>query len=138
MTKAQELGKLAEDIAAEYVLSLGWQVLARNVKNQHGELDIIAADPTVGGHVLISKPQELVIIEVRCRTIGKIQSPFDSIGPKKLNSLIKSSREFIDKIEWKNFWRIDIIGIIMKDKENKNDWELEHIRDITAGMNILS
>ncbi len=131
MTKAQELGRLAEDIAAEYVLSLGWQVLARNVKNQHGELDIIAAD-------LISKPQELVIIEVRCRTIGKIQSPFDSIGPKKLNSLVKSSREFIDKIEWKNFWRIDIIGIIMKDKENKNDWELEHIRDITAGMNILS
>ena len=132
MTKAQELGKFAEDIAAEYVLSLGWKVLARNVKNQHGELDIIAAD-------LKSKPQELVIIEVRCRTIGKIQSPFDSIGPRKLNTLIKASREFIDKIEWENFWRIDIIGITMKDnKNNNNDWELEHIRDITASMNILS
>ncbi|MBR2207677.1 MAG: YraN family protein [Synergistaceae bacterium] len=132
MTNAQELGKFAEDIAAEYVLSLGWKVLARNVKNQHGELDIVAAD-------LNSKPQELVIIEVRCRTIGKIQSPFDSIGPRKLNTLIKASREFIDKIEWENFWRIDIIGITMKDnKNNNNDWELEHIRDITAGMNVLS
>ena len=131
MTKAQKLGKFAEDIAAEYVLSLGWKVLARNVKNQHGELDIIAAD-------LKSKPQELVIIEVRCRTIGKIQSPFDSIGPRKLNTLIKASREFIDKIEWENFWRIDIIGITMKDNKNNNDWELEHIRDITASMNILS
>ena len=131
MTEAQELGKFAEDIAAEYVLSLGWKVLARNVKNKHGELDIVAAD-------LNSKPQEIVIIEVRCRTIGKIQSPFDSIGPKKLNSLIKSSREFIDEIEWEKFWRIDIIGITMKDKNNKNDWELEHIRDITAGMDVLS
>lgn len=131
MTKAQELGKFAEDIAAEYVLSLGWKILARNVKNQHGELDIIAAD-------LKSKPQELVIIEVRCRTIGKIQSPFDSIGPKKLNALIKSSREFVDEIEWESFWRIDIIGITMNGKEIKNDWQLEHIRDITAGMNVLS
>ena len=131
MTKAQELGKFAEDIAAEYVLSLGWKILARNLKNQHGELDIIAAD-------LKSKPQELVIIEVRCRTIGKIQSPFDSIGPKKLNALIKSSREFVDEIEWESFWRIDIIGITMNGKEIKNDWQLEHIRDITAGMNVLS
>ena len=131
MTEAQELGKFAEDVAAEYVLSLGWKILARNVKNKHGELDIIAAD-------LKSKPQEIVIIEVRCRTIGKIQSPFDSVGPKKLNSLIKSSREFIDEIEWEKFWRIDIIGITMKDKKDKNGWELEHIRDITAGMDVLS
>ena len=131
MTKAQELGKLAEDIAAEYILSLGWKVLARNVKNQNGELDIIAVDCQSGS-------QELVIIEVRCRTIGKIQSPFDSIGPRKLNTLLKSSREFVDEIEWENFWRIDIIGIIMKDKNNNDDYELEHIRDITAGMNVIS
>ena len=131
MTHAQELGKFAEDIAAEYVLSLGWKILARNVKIPPGELDIVAAD-------LNSKPQELIMIEVRCRTIGKIQPPFDSIGPRKLNALIKSSREFVDKIEWQNFWRIDVIGIIMNGKENKNDYELQHIRDITAGMNILS
>ena len=133
MTHAQELGKLAEDIAAEYVLSLGWTVLARNVKIPPGELDIVAAD-------LNSKPQELIIIEVRCRTIGKIQPPLDSIGPRKLNALIKSSREFVDKIEWQNFWRIDIIGITVsgKENENKNDYELQHIRDITAGMNVES
>ncbi len=131
MTEAQELGKFAEDVAAEYILSSGWKILARNVKNQHGELDIIAID-------LKSQPQELVIIEVRCRTIGKVQSPFDSIGPKKLNSLIKSSRKFVDEIEWEKFWRIDIIGITMKEQNNYSNWELEHIRDITSGMNVLS
>ena len=127
MTHSQELGKFAEDVAAEYVISLGWKILARNLKNKNGELDIIAIDS-----------QELVIIEVRCRTIGKIQSPFDSIGPRKLNTLIKSSREFIDEIEWDGFWRIDIIGIIMKEKKDFQNWELKHIKDITAGMNILS
>ena len=92
MTKAQELGKFAEDIAAEYLISLGWKVLARNFKNKHGELDIIAADVS-------SKPEELVIVEVRCRSVGKVQSPFDSIGPRKLRTLVQSSMEFINEIE---------------------------------------
>ena len=105
--------------------------MARNFKLQYGELDIIATDTK-------SNPEEIVIVEVRCRTLGKIQSPFDSIGPKKLNALIKSSREFINQIEWDSFWRIDVIGVTMKDKDNRDAWDLEHIRDITAGMNVLS
>ena len=131
MTKAQELGFFAENKAAEYLLSLGWHVLARNVKNQYGELDIIAVDTKI-------KPEELVIIEVRCRTIGKIQPPVDSIGSRKLNSLVKSSRFFIDETGWESFWRIDVIGITIKKKDDFNDFELEHIRDITAGMNFVA
>ena len=123
MTKAQELGKFAEDKAADYLLSLGWKILARNVHNQYGELDIVAINN-----------KELIIVEVRCRTFGEIQSPLDSIGPKKLNSLIKSSREFINSMDWPDFWRIDLVGIII----NNNEWELTHIKDITNGMNIMS
>ena len=129
MTQAQELGKFAEDIAAEYVISLGWKILARNLRNKSGELDIIAVDTS-------EKPEELVIIEVRCRTVGKIQSPIDSIGPKKLRTLIKSSREFIEETDEDIFWRIDIIGITVKDNKDCRNFELEHIKDITAGMNI--
>ena len=128
MTKAQELGQFAEDKAADYVISIGWKVIARNVKinldNVRGEIDIAAIDDK----------GELVIVEVRCRTLGKIQSPLDSIGARKLRSLIKSSMVFIDNLGWENFWRIDIIGITL----NNDDWTLEHVRDITAGMNLLS
>lgn len=129
MTKAQELGKFSEDRAAEYLLSIGWKIIARNVKNFYGELDIVSID---------TKINELVIVEVRSRTVGKIQSPLDSIGKRKLNALIKSSREFTDEIEWENFWRIDVIGITIKNKNNFQDWTLVHIKDITSGMNILS
>ncbi len=128
MTKAQELGKFSEDRAADYLLSIGWVIIARNVKNFYGELDIVSID---------KKVNELVIVEVRSRTIGKIQSPLDSIGSRKLNSLIKSSREFIDEIEWEKFWRIDVIGITMKHKNDFQEWELTHIKDITSGLNIL-
>ena len=123
MTQAQELGRFAEDRAAEYVLSLGWKILARNVRNQYGELDITAIDDS-----------ELVIVEVRARTLGQIQSPLDSIGSRKLRTLVRSSMEFVNDVEWTGFWRIDVIGITI----TGDTWELEHVRDITAGMNISS
>lgn len=129
MPTAQELGKFAEDTAAEYLLSLGWKVLERNVRNNYGELDIIAIDTS-------SKPEELVIAEVRCRTLGKIQSPLDSIGSRKLRTLLRASQELINNNGWSGFWRIDVIGITISHKSNREDYEIEHIKDITAGMNI--
>ncbi len=132
MTQAQELGRHAEDLAAEYILSLGWRIIARNTRNKYGELDIIALDNSDKDN------SELVIIEVRARTIGKIQSPADSIGSRKLHSLINSSRLFIeDNLNWPGFWRIDLVGITITEKNHPDNWTLEHIRDITSGMNFL-
>ena len=131
MTHAQELGRFAEDIAADYLISLNWLIIGRNLRNEYGELDIAALDK-------ISRPEELVIIEVRCRTIGMIQSPLDSIGPKKLRTLVNSAREFVNSSGWPGFWRIDVIGVTLRDKDSRDNWQLEHIRDITEGMNIVS
>ncbi|MBQ3401851.1 MAG: YraN family protein [Synergistaceae bacterium] len=131
MTESQELGKFAEDTAAEYLLSIGWKVLERNHRNHYGELDIIAADTK-------AIPEELVIVEVRCRTIGKTQGALDSIGSRKLRALIRSSMEYVENIGWPGFWRIDVVAITLKGRNDAQDWELEHIRDITAGMNVSS
>ena len=131
MTLAQELGRFAEDIAADYLMSLNWLILGRNLRNEYGELDIAALDRE-------SRPEELVIVEVRCRTIGMIQSPLDSIGPKKFRTLINSAREFVNSSEWQGLWRIDVIGITLRNKHDRSNWKLEHIRDITGGMNVIS
>ena len=124
MTQAQELGRYAEDRAAEYLASIGWRVLARNVRNKGGELDITAFDPKAG---------ELVIVEVRARTIGKVQGSLESVGSRKLRTLLRASRMYVEDIGWTGFWRIDAVGITIK---APGDWELEHARDITAGMNL--
>ena len=123
ITKAQELGQAAEDRAAEYLLSLGWRVVDRNVRNKYGELDIVAIDTDY----------ELVIVEVRARTLGQMQSPLDSIGSRKLRALLRASMEYVEALEWVKFWRIDVVGITVNRKA-PGDWELEHVKDITAGM----
>ncbi|MBQ7219878.1 MAG: YraN family protein [Synergistaceae bacterium] len=125
MTYAQELGKFAEDLAAEYLVSLGWKVLERNVRVDHGEIDIVALDVS-------EKPEELVFAEVRCRFLGEVQSPLDSIGSRKLRTLLRASQELADKIDWQGFWRIDVIAVTIHDKHNRESWELEHVKDITS------
>ena len=125
MNESHLLGRRAEDIAAEYLLSLGWKILERNAKNRYGELDITALDG-----------RELVIVEVRCRTIGEVQSALDSIGSMKLRTLLRSSMFYVDGLGWEGFWRIDAIGITVKGKHLSDGWELEHVKDITVGMEM--
>ena len=109
MTRTQELGRFAEDTAAEYLVSIGWKVIKRNVRNKYGELDIVALDTN-------TRPIELVIVEVRGRTIGKLQAPLDTIGSWKLRTLLRASQEYIDNdLGWSSFWRIDVIGITVSD-----------------------
>ncbi len=140
MTFAQDVGNFAEERAAEYLISLGWLILGRNIKNEFGEIDIAAID--TGKNKIGVRLKELVIVEVRARTLGKIQSPLESIGTRKLRTLINASRLFIDDNDWDGFWRIDVIGITFHNKikqlENNNDWHLEHVKDVTSGMNIFS
>jgi putative endonuclease len=119
-----ELGKRAEDLAAAYVEKLGWRLLSRNFSCGPGELDIAALD---------EKEEELVIVEVRYRTFGDVQSPADSIGPKKLRSLVKAGRLYVDDIGWLGPWRIDLVGVTATPREPVERWRLEHIKDITGG-----
>ena len=122
--KHLELGRRAENLAVVYVEKLGWQVMARNFSCKLGELDIVAMD---------KKENELVVVEVRYRTCGEMQSPADSIGPKKLRTLVNSGRVYVTGIGWAGPWRIDLIGVTASFREPEDRWRLEHIRDITGG-----
>ena len=130
MTRHLELGRHAEERAEAHIRSLGWKVLGRNLVNPYGEIDIVAADGP-----------ELVIVEVRCRTLGKLQSPLDSVGPRKLRHLVNAGRAHADRLGWAGPWRIDLIGFTVNTADRDaagSEWRLEHVRDITRGMDCPS
>lgn len=127
MIERHALGRYAEDLAAKYLVSLGWKILARNVRNKNGELDIISADP---------KDKELVIVEVRCRTKNNIQDAIDSVDRRKLRALLRASNEYVGAIGYNGFWRIDLIAVTIDTRGTLDDWTLEHLRDITAGLYV--
>ena len=128
MTRHLELGRRAEDRAEAYIRrSPGWKVLERNLVNPYGELDIVAMDGS-----------ELVVVEVRCRTLGEVQSPLDSVGPRKLRHLVNAGRAHADRMGWTGPWRIDLIAITADRDAAESEWRLEHVRDVTRGLDCPS
>ena len=64
------LGRLGERLAAEHFERLGFQVVARNHRTRHGEIDLVVCDP-----------HTLVIAEVKTRRSGG--SPWEALHDRK-------------------------------------------------------
>lgn len=97
------LGPRGEELAAIYVRkTLGYRVLARNVRCPHGELDIVALDG-----------ETLVIIEVRTRATEVFGSPESSIRFKKRQALQRSIKWFIASRKLQVLQaRLDVIAVV--------------------------
>ena len=113
-------GQWGEDRACRYLESLGWTLIGRNLREGHGELDILCQDCDV-----------LVVVEVRLRTVGKVTPPGESVGPRKLRALVKTGYRLIRRLRWQGAWRIDLVALTVRPDRVV---ELEHFEDITAGM----
>lgn len=92
-------------------------MLGRNIRAGSCEIDIAAIDG-----------DELVIAEVRCRRVGRVQSAAESVGPSKIAKLIRAGTYFAERIEWTGPWRIDVIAVTAGTR-----FRAEHIKDATGG-----
>jgi putative endonuclease len=73
-------GARAEQLAAEHVAAMGMDILGRNVRVGHLEVDILARDGPV-----------LVVVEVRCRSRRSWGRPFGSIDRLKQRRLARAA-----------------------------------------------
>jgi putative endonuclease len=98
------LGALGEDIAADYVRSIGYSVRHRNARQGKGEIDIIAWDP---------EDQVLVFIEVKTRTEKTRQgfNPDRTAAEKKRRTLRRAARRWVADHDYDGGYRIDLICV---------------------------
>lgn len=115
-----EFGAEGERIAAAFLARRGWRILGRNVRIGNGELDIVAMDG-----------DELVIVEVRARTVGRVLPPEMSVGPQKIRKLIRAARNYVKAVSFEGNWRIDVLAITADDRGEKG---VELFSDVTTGM----
>lgn len=115
-----KLGVQGENSAAEYIISRGYTVLARNVNYRFGEIDIVAREN-----------DEIVFVEVRTRSVGYILPADRTVGPDKLKKLMRAANIWVENNQYSGFWRIDLIAITIDVHGNEH---LEHIKDITEGI----
>lgn len=111
--------KMGEDLACQYLKSLGYKIIERNYKKRFEEIDIVAVYDNI-----------LIFIEVKTRTSHLFGTPLEAITPWKLKSLIKGALYY--KLVHKNLpesMRIDAISIDMS--ETGKVPSIEHIKNIT-------
>ena len=114
MPNNNQKGKAGEDFAIEYLLKNGYQIVDKNWRHKHLELDIIALLNTT-----------LIIVEVKLRASNAFGEPEDFVSLKKQKNTIKAAHEYIMAKNLDYETRFDIISII----QNTNQFSLEHIKD---------
>ena len=114
MADHNELGKLGEELAVEFLQKNGYAILETNWTFQKAEIDIIAQIENT-----------LAIVEVKTRSSLDFGLPQDFVKPKKIQLLVKAVNEYVISKDLDIEVRFDIIAI---HKEGKS-FAIEHLID---------
>jgi len=100
----RDLGRAGEQMAAEHLVRLGYEIIERNYRTRWGELDIVARAGST-----------LAFCEVKTRRAGgRAGGPFDAVGPGKQARVRKmAGRWLIDRRDrpYAAVIRFDAIGV---------------------------
>lgn len=97
----QALGSWGEQRAAEYLQQHGYQIVARNVRGEYGEIDLLARYEDV-----------LVFVEVKARSSEQFGNPEEAITPLKRQHLLDCALEYLQAHpDLEGDWRVDVISV---------------------------
>lgn len=114
MAEHNELGKLGEDLAVDYLKKNGYTILDTNWTFQKAEIDIIA-----------QKENTLAIVEVKTRSSLDFGLPQDFVKPKKIQLLVKAVDAYVNENNLDKEVRFDIIAI----HKDEKSFAIEHLTD---------
>jgi ribonuclease HII len=108
-------GRHGEDLAAEYLTGLGYQVLARRYRVRGGEIDVVACDAG-----------EWVFVEVKTARCGSQADPVERVHRRQRARLELAARHFLARHRGDPApCRFDLITIIL----HPDRAEIDHVPD---------
>lgn len=114
MADHNDLGKLGEELAVDFLQQNGYEILETNWVFQKAEIDIIAVKENI-----------LAVVEVKTRSSIDFGLPQDFVKPKKIQLLVKAINEYVISNDLDVEVRFDIIAIHKDAKE----FSIEHIEE---------
>ncbi len=115
MADHNDFGKLAEDLATEYLKAKNYTILARNFHYQKAEIDIVASFEDL-----------IVVVEVKARGTDIFMEPQEAVTKKKIKSIVVCTDFFMQERNINKEVRFDIISVL-PDKSGK--LQISHIED---------
>lgn len=106
-------GKKAENIAKQFFVAKGYQIIAQNYRYQKAEIDLI-----------IAQEQLLIFVEVKYRSSDGFGLPEEAVSESQKNRIISAAEQFIIDKNWLGDIRFDILAILQS-----NHLEITHFED---------
>ena len=114
MASHNQLGKKGEQLAVDFLIENGYDIVERNYRFNKAEVDIIA-----------QKKDVLAIIEVKTRSTTDFGNPQDFVKPKQIKNLVKAVDEYVTVNNLEVDVRFDIIAIVKEEQQ----FNIEHLED---------
>jgi putative endonuclease len=115
MADHNDLGKNAEDLAAEFLIKNGYKILIRNFRFQKAEIDIIA-----------EKDNLIIITEVKARSTDAFMLPQEAVNKRKISLIVSAANHYMEEFNKNQEVRFDIISVL---PDEKGKLIIEHIID---------
>jgi len=115
MANHNDFGKLAEDLAVDYLKKNGYKILVRNFRFQKAEIDIIA-----------EKDNFIIVAEVKARSTDVFILPQEAVTKTKIRLIVSAANHYLEEFNRNEEVRFDIISVLPDEKGNL---VIEHIPD---------
>lgn len=114
MAQHNDTGKQGEEEAARYLQQKGYEILERNYRHQHAEIDLIAR-----------KGKLMVFVEVKTRSSTVFGNPEEFVTYTKARLIMKAAEQYIFAKDWNHDVRFDIVAVTVLPEEVT----IRHIED---------
>lgn len=100
MSANQRLGRAGEELAAEHLRGLGYEVVDRNFRCRHGEVDLVCR-----------RRGEIALVEVKTRAGTGHGLPGEAIDDRKQRAMAACSGEYRRATGWAGPLRFHLVTV---------------------------
>jgi putative endonuclease len=113
MSDKIKAGNNGENRAAEFLQGKGFEIVARNYRYKHAEIDLIARQENL-----------LVFVEVKTRSSSSFGEPEAFVDKRKAAKIFEGAEQYMYENNWHGNIRFDIVSVKMEMKV-----EIVHFED---------
>jgi putative endonuclease len=100
MSDTMKTGSNGENMAAEFLVQKGFEIVARNYRYKRAEIDLI-----------VTRGDWLLFIEVKTRSSSAYGEPEDFIDELKVRKIFEAAEEYIFSTDWQGHVRFDVVSV---------------------------
>ena len=100
MSDKIKTGSEGENLAAEFLQNKGFEIIARNYRYKHAEIDLITRLENL-----------LVFVEVKTRSSSSFGEPEAFVDERKAAKIFEGAEQYMFENDWNGNIRFDIVSV---------------------------